>query len=311
MADKTLADLLVLNDARNAPRNISDVLNDALALKVIPADTVLNTVHYFTKHTTDPTVGFRAENDGRILSKSVDEQVTVTLKILDASFRCDKAIADAFKGGPEAYIAKEAARHLKAAMFLAERQLWYGNNSPGNTSGCEGLLDEVELNQTDGTMVVNAGGTLADLSSSLWAVRASLDDVAVIVGQNGQLSIADSVVQEVAGNTGTYPVYYTPMSAWLAFQRGSAYSAGRVCNLTTETNKGLTDDVIASLLAKFPAAKMPTHLFCSRRSRLQLQQSRTATNATGAPAPFPTEAFGIPLIATDSIVDTEPVEQTS
>lgn len=309
MADKTLADLVILNDARNAPRNISDILNDARALAVIPADTVSDTVHYFTKHITDPTVGFRAIGDGRVGSKSVDEAVTVTLQVLDASFKVDKALADAFKGGPEAYIAKEANRHLKAAMFKAEKQLWYG--AVNDAGGCHGLLDEPELNQTDGTMVVDATGTLASLASSLWAVRAGLDDVAVIVGRGGNLAIGDTVVQEVSGNTGTYPVYYTPIHAWLAYQVGSNYSAGRICNLTTENNKGLTDDRIAELLAKFPASRLPTHMFCSRRSLRQLQQSRTATNATGAPAPFPSEAFGIPLIATDSVIDTEAIEQTS
>jgi hypothetical protein len=43
----------------------------------------------------------------------------------------------------------------------------------------------------------------------------------------------------------------------------------------------------------------------SRRSLFQLQSSRTATNATGAPAPIPVESHNIPIAVTDSIVDTE------
>jgi hypothetical protein len=43
----------------------------------------------------------------------------------------------------------------------------------------------------------------------------------------------------------------------------------------------------------------------SRRSRMQLQMSRTATTPTGAPAPYPQEAFGVPIEETDSIIDTE------
>jgi hypothetical protein len=38
---------------------------------------------------------------------------------------------------------------------------------------------------------------------------------------------------------------------------------------------------------------------------MQLQMSRTATTPTGAPAPYPQEAFGIPIEETDSILDTE------
>jgi hypothetical protein len=50
---------------------------------------------------------------------------------------------------------------------------------------------------------------------------------------------------------------------------------------------------------------MPTILVMNRRSLKQLQESRTATNATGAPAPFPSEAFGVPILVTDAITNTE------
>ena len=43
----------------------------------------------------------------------------------------------------------------------------------------------------------------------------------------------------------------------------------------------------------------------NRRSLRQLQNSRTATNPTGAPAPIPDSAFGVPIIVTDAIVSTE------
>jgi len=46
----------------------------------------------------------------------------------------------------------------------------------------------------------------------------------------------------------------------------------------------------------------------NRRSLKQLQVSRTATNATGAPAPFPQESFGVPIIVTDAILSTEALE---
>ena len=89
---------------------------------------------------------------------------------------------------------------------------------------------------------------------------------------------------------------------------GGAYSVGRIANLTADAGKGLTDDLISDLLSQFPAGMVPTLLVCSRRSLKQLQQSRTATNQTGAPEPFPSDAFGVPLITTDAIIDTEPLE---
>ena len=75
--------------------------------------------------------------------------------------------------------------------------------------------------------------------------------------------------------------------------------------LTADTGKGLTDLLIADLLSRFPASRPPTELVMNRRSLMQLQKSRTATNATGAPAPIPTESFGVPIIVTDQISSTE------
>jgi hypothetical protein len=49
----------------------------------------------------------------------------------------------------------------------------------------------------------------------------------------------------------------------------------------------------------------------SRTSLFELQASRTATNPTGAPAPFPTEAFGVPIIVTDSIPEDEAALNTT
>jgi hypothetical protein len=46
-------------------------------------------------------------------------------------------------------------------------------------------------------------------------------------------------------------------------------------------------------------------MFMTRRSRGQLRNSRTATNATGAPAPMPTEVGGVPIEVTDSLSNVE------
>lgn len=67
------------------------------------------------------------------------------------------------------------------------------------------------------------------------------------------------------------------------------------------------DCLFAGLVGSFRIGYRPEVLFVSRRSLTQLQKSRTATNATGAPAPTPTEYEGIPLIPTDSITTTEAI----
>jgi hypothetical protein len=304
---KSLSDLVTINDRRNAPRDISDILNDAPVLKIRAADPGPETTHYYTKYTTAPTVGFRAANDGRDQSKSQDTQVSVALKILDASFTVDYALAEAYRFGSDAFIAMEGARHLKQAFFKAEQQVWYGTGA-GDAAGFSGLGDETDLDGAGDAQVVNAGGTAAGTGSSVWLIRSTDDDngTAIIAGQKGNISVGDTSIVSITGaNSKVMPAYYTPISGWLGLQRGSKYSVVRIANLTAETGHTLTDAWIAKALALFPSNKGPTFMAMNRRSLAQLQASRTATNQTGAPAPFPADAFGVPIVPTDSILSTE------
>ncbi len=308
MADAflTLSDLTTINDANLADRDISDLLDDAPLLARLAADVVPGTDHKYVKETSAPVVGFRAVNDGLENTKSADTLVTINLKILDASFAIDKALADAYIGGPEAYIGREAARHLKSAFFHAEKQILSGTGNEAD--GFNGLPDDGNLNAVADDMVVNGGGTTDSTASSVWAIRSAgdMNDCVAIAGDNGKIDIGDSVVQRLAGSsTGSYPAYYTPIQGWLGLQIGGKYSVGRLANVTEDSGKTLSDSMLADLLSVFPAGRGPNYLVMSRRSLKQLQQSRTATNATGAPAPFPSEAFGVPIIVSDGVSDVE------
>lgn len=306
-----LADLVKLNDLNDAEIDVTDLLDEAPFLKALAATAASNgTVHSYLKETTAPVVGFRAVNVGREESDSEDTEVTATLKILDASFSCDQALAKGYRKGSAAFVAREAARHLKAAMFAFEKQVLNGVIGNGDSGGFVGLRDSLLIANA---MTYNAAGTTATTGSSLYAVRTGSDmrDLCLVAGGNGatpNIEIGEtSTIQKTSSGTLTYPAFYTPILAYLGLQLGSAYSIGRIANLTADSTKGLTDAKIASLLELFPASRQPNVLVCNRRSLAQLRASRTATNATGAPAPFPTEAFGIPLVITDAIGSVEPI----
>lgn len=303
-----LTHLLVINDNNLADIEVSDLLQDAPVLAALAADVASNgTLHKYTKEIGAPVVGFRAANTGVFNTVSADQLVTVTLKILDASCVVDKALALAYKKGSAAYIAREVQRHLKAAFFMAEKQII--NGAGNDAAGFVGLADNAGYDKADDTMVLNAGGTTPATGSSVWAIRTNSDgsDAQVIAGEDGKITVGETVEQAIETATGRYTGMYTSVLGWLGLQIGGAYSVGRICNLTAQDGKGLTDDVIANMLAKFPAGRLPTFLAMNRRSRTQLQQSRTAVNATGAPAPFPVDAFGITLITTDAILSTETI----
>lgn len=300
-----LTELAKINDANVVDLGLSDILEDApflASLAAVPASN--GTVHKWNKQTTSPTTGFRAVNDGRENDKAEDTTVTENLKILDASFAVDMALAGGYKGGADALIEREAKRALKSAFFSAESQLINGTGA--DSGGFNGLADLATIDALADAMVVDAGGTTATTASSLYAMRTGEDEVAVVIGNDGMIDMSEPIIQRIAGSaTGFLPAYFVAISGWLSLQYGAAKSVGRIVNLTDDSGKGLTDDLVFELLKEFPATRLPNMLLTNRRSREQLRKSRTATNATGTPAPTPTEVGGIPLVITDAISEVE------
>jgi len=95
------------------------------------------------------------------------------------------------------------------------------------------------------------------------------------------------------------------LAGWFAVQFGSQYSLGRIANIDGTSGKSLTDKLIADGISKFPATRQPNVIIMDRTSWYELQSSRTATNPTGAPAPFPLDAFGIPIVVSDHLKTDE------
>lgn len=313
MADTfmTLADLVKLNDMNLADIDVSDLLQKAPLLAALAAATASNgTNHSYLKETGAPVVGFRALNAGRFNSTDTDTKVEIALQILDASFRVDKAGADAYtKGGAPAYLARRGKRSLRAAFAGAEKQILYGTGN--DADGFVGLAECATVNGlSDTEHVVNAGGSTVNGATSVWLLRSSDDEtgVTVITGKEGQIEIGDSVVVEATDADGKhYPAYYTPICGWLGLQVGSAFDIVRIANITAQDGCGLTDDLLSQAMELFPAADGPTHIAMSRRARGQLQRSRTATTSDGRTAPTPKDYEGVPIICTDQIVNTEAI----
>lgn len=299
-----LTELVKINDTSLADFDVTDLIDDAQFLKALAAVAASDgTNHKYLKETSAPVVGFRPVNDGRENTKSGDTLVEISLKILDASFGVDMALADGHSKGPEDFIMREAIRHLRAAFFHAEKQLFYGDDA----SGFSGLVDASTLQYKDSSKVLDATGATADSVTSVYLVRTNdSGDAAVVMGKDGDLEIKDTEVQRAAGSTtGTYPMYYTPVFGWMGLQLGSAHSIVRIVNI--DSAKPLTDDLIYEALTKFPAGRKPNLCVMNGDAREMLRKSRTATNATGAPAPIPEEVAGMDIVESDAILSTEAV----
>lgn len=304
----TLAGMLLLNDQNMADIYPNGVLDDAPVIQraiAIPASQG-GTVHKYLRRNTAPTVGFRELNTGVTNTAEVFEDVTVTCKILDASFTRDVMLADAYRKGRAAYIQKETQASLRAAMFELEKAIFNFNIS----TQFVGLPYFADYADTDNGQIVDAGGTGG---KSVWLLRWAEDGVAVVAGNEGRISMlwdddnptVVQVYQADQGATKPYSAYRVTLGGYFGLQVGSKYDVVRIANLDGTSDDLLTDDILSEAISKFPAGRGPNMIVMNRTSLKELQQSRTATNPTGAPAPFPAEAFGVPIVTSDALGSSE------
>lgn len=263
----TATDLLKLNNIDAKDAGITDLLEDAPFLQKLVSDFATDgTSHTYLKQTSAPVVGFRTANVGRELSDSEDTVVVATLKILDASFVIDKALADAYKrGGPEAMLEREGMRHIKSAFSGAEKAII--NGATFGPSGSFSGLRDVTTNR------VNANGTTAGTGSSVYFVRnvADASEVCFILGNEGNFDIGEPTVQDFVDGTGLHlPVYYTAITGYAGLQIGTIHSVARIHNITEDAGKTLSDTLLSKALELFPSSRPPTDIIMNRRSLGQL-----------------------------------------
>lgn len=317
MADDlfTVADMIA--DALNlADNEVSDLQQASPLIAALPAEEASDgDYHRYSKEVGAPTIGFRSINEGIDQDHSVDILVEAQLKIIDVSWKVDKALADRRRGknkGREWLIAREGRRRIRQALFVYEQQAIKGQVG-GDANGFEGMADQASLASLAGSMVVNAGGAVANQAGSVYAIRMGEDDLSAVYNGDQPFDLGDTIVTEAMGtNDKPMPVYYTPGCSWLGLQVGALRSIARIVNLApTKTDgkypNGLNDDLIAELLTKGGSGRPYTHLVMSREARLQLQNSRTATTTSGAPAPMPTESHGAQIMVTDALAFDEAV----
>ena len=302
-ATNTLAGIVQMNDMNLADYDITDLLQDApmVAQLVAIGASQGGTVHKYLKQTVAAGAEFRDVNTGVANAASQDELVTVTCKFLDGSFHRDVAIASGYKGGAGAYMAKETRRAIKSLFQGLEKQILQGTEA--DADGFTGMPGYSFVDSVYDGMVVDAGGAGG---RSVWLVRSTEEDVAIVAGNDGVLDFMfdEAMIQKIVTNVSTgagYNAYNANLGGWYATQFGSKYSLGRIANLDGTATNTLEDDLLSEAISKFPAARGPSFLVMDRTLNQELQASRTATNPTGAPAPFPTEAHGIPIVLTDQL----------
>lgn len=305
----TLDGLLKLNDQNMKDIYPEQVLDDAPVVRAayaMPASQG-GTLHKYLRRYTAAGAGFRTIGTGVTNAAEVFEDVSISCKYLDASFERDVALAAGFRGGLSGYIKKETLAALKSGFAALERSIFTNVGS-----AFDGLLQFNDYAVHGGSQVVDAGGSGG---KSVWLLRWAEDGVALIAGNDGRVDMQwdddTPTMVRVAASGGYRSGYLVTLGAWFALQVGSTYDAARICNLDGTSDDLLTDDLIAAGISKFAATRQPNMIVMNRTALKELRDSRTATNPTGAPAPFPTEAFGVPIVVTDILGDSESAVNSS
>lgn len=310
----TLLDIAKVNGSDAVVGLIDETTKLHPEITNIEARTIKGTMYKTLIRTGLPTVGFRNANEGATPSNSTYENRLIETFILNPMWQCDKAVADADEDGAQAFIAMEGEGSFEAALQALGKQFYYGRTSNADPKGHPGLLQAYDSTN----MVVDAAGTTDNVASSVWLVKTDPKNVKWVWGANGQLALSDVTTQRVADPNNAakyYTAYLQEILAYPGLQVGSIRGICRIKKLTTDSGKGLTDSLLAQAFGKFQVGIVPDLILMSRRSRTQLQLSRTVTlfgNAGAKPngsntlvAPLPTDYMGIPIMATDSILDTE------
>ena len=306
MANLTLLDIARQNGNDALVGLIEENKNAVPEVNRWPMRTIRGTSYKTLIRSAVPTVRFRLANEGTAALKSTYVNKLVETFILSGIIKTDVAVANAAEDGPEVIKAREASGVARGAMLTIGTQAYYGSGSVsgiGNdVDGFPGLIDLVDAN-----FIVDATGAAAGTGSSVYGLRFGDQGVSFVGGNGTGMTLGDWREELVLDSAGTneYNAWVASLDSWIGLQVVDISAVGRIADLTAESNKKLDDDLLADLMELAPIGGMWEAFYMNRRSLGQLRKSRTATNTTGAPVPFPTEAHGIEIVVTDSIVSTE------
>lgn len=281
--------------------------------QLFPARTISGTSFKTMLRTDYPAPGFRLVNEGTETLKGTYENKMVECAYLDGLLEIDEAQVQADSGDIADAMTLEASGLMKGTLRTLGRQLWYGTAQ--DAKGFQGANQIVPSG-----LKVDATGTTANTGSSCYLVCFGSQAVQFIFGNGNVFAMPDWTRQRVTRSSKHLFAWVSNISGWTGAQWVNAYSVGKIYNLTEDSGKGLTDSLVADLIAKFPddADMSNAKLFCTRRSARELQKSRTPTSAANTSAartasgveiaaPWPTTSNGIPIVLTSSLTNTEAI----
>lgn len=316
MADKllTLLDITKRNGTDQSVGLVEEITTVAPEIDVIMGRPIPGTTYKTRIRKALPAgPAFRQANAGTAIVSSAYDQKLSQCFIFDAQLQTDQAVADApEEGGREMLLADEAAGVVREKAIALGDQFYRGTTA--DAKGFQGL--QAFYDSTN--MEVDATGTTSSVKTSAWIVWNDLQGVHFIFGNNIGLQMGQWRLQQVGSSGSYFMAYVNNLYGWVGLSMNHSKSVCRIKNIEDASGKTLTDALISKALQKFPLQILNSGrlvIFMNRAARGQLQRSRSVTIFSGmgakataayeAVAPLPDEAFGIPIVTTDSILNNE------
>ncbi len=283
---------------------VEDVTQYSPEFREFLARPMAGTTYKVSRRVSLPPSGFRNANSGTTSGKSGYVQEIKEMYFLDCLMEVDEAIYKADPREMGDVLADEASGALESAVQTIGSQVWYG--TAAGALGYSGLSQQISAD------AVYAGGTTN--TTSAYLVNLDMQGVHFDVGNQGEIALPTWARQQLTKADGTkYFGMVTNLSSYIGLAVASAYSVYRARGID-KTNK-LTDALGAAVVEQIPASKLARGRwvwFMNTRARYTLQMSRTAVGQVAAGtgggeafAPTPTSLEGLPIIVTDSLVNTE------
>jgi hypothetical protein len=267
----------------------------------------------------------------------IDGQMQADKAVIDAEAGGNGPQSD-ISGSMAGLLADEAQGVIQAAYITIGAQMYYGlTNDANGFSGIASLTASLNAAKNSNPVCVGAGGTTASVQTSAYLVWENIKGAHFIFGGNqGVTMLPEWRIQQVNGNNSKpMTAYVNNLQGWIGFAVNHPLSVGRIANINLGTDsKPLTDALVAKALSYLPLQMRQEvianannggpskwggglKLYMNPQCAYGLQQSRspvssgTGTAITAATslnfAELPQSSNGVPIVLTDSIVNTESV----
>ena len=273
------------------------------ALGRFPVFTIPHGIKYSSQFMVElPTTGFRALGQGRAPSKGRYEEREFRTHLFSGRAEAEIAAYAADSGGETAVKGRVVRDTAQSAMETLDNQIFYG--TAADDAGFPGLK---QFTPFGGAYTYDVGGSTANGTTSVYGVKFGEDYARLDYAKGDPFNLAEWRRVELEDEDGDkYPGEAADLEGWIGLAIKHKASVLRLCNITAQTGKGVTDLKLRNALLLLPTKMQPDVWFMNKTTLAQLQDSRATPEVPYAP--IPTESNGIPIVVDDSILSTDAVE---